>query len=203
MQQLLRPRFACRAPNPTLAAGSPFPSRVPLVLQALMDICAGIESRSARSAVRSGSSASGVDGGGPKSAGPGGKPWDGMNGIAASVLLSLTASVRFEGALNVDLNEISTNLVPFPSLHFLLPSLAPLLAPADLAQLAPTPRAVDGLFADAFSREAQLLRADPRQGTYLAWCAPGLLLACATSRLRRFWFCPKRLLRRASAAVRC
>ena len=33
--------------------------------------------------------------------------------------------------------------------------------------------------------------------------APGLLPACATSRLRRFWFCPKRLLRRASAAVRC
>jgi hypothetical protein len=44
----------------------------------------------------------------------GGKPWDAVNGLAASALLNLTASVRFEGNLNVDLNDITTNLVPFP-----------------------------------------------------------------------------------------
>jgi hypothetical protein len=37
-----------------------------------------------------------------------------MNGIAASLLLNLTSSVRFEGSLNVDLNDITMNLVPFP-----------------------------------------------------------------------------------------
>lgn len=35
-------------------------------------------------------------------------------------LTNLTASVRFDGALNVDLNELTTNLVPFPRMHFLL-----------------------------------------------------------------------------------
>ena len=56
------------------------------------------------------------------------KAFDSMNGIAANMLLHLTSSVRFEGALNVDLNEITTNLVPFPRLHFLLASMFPLTA---------------------------------------------------------------------------
>lgn len=47
-------------------------------------------------------------------------------------LTNLTASMRFEGSLNVDLNEITTNLVPFPRLHFLTTSLAPMFALADL-----------------------------------------------------------------------
>jgi tubulin epsilon len=35
-----------------------------------------------------------------------GKPFDGMNNIAAHLLLNLTCSMRFGGALNVDLNGI-------------------------------------------------------------------------------------------------
>lgn len=72
-----------------------------------------------------------------------GKAFDSMNGIAANMLLHLTSSVRFEGALNVDLNEITTNLVPFPRLHFLLASLSPLAAPRDMGKLLGAPRAVD------------------------------------------------------------
>merc|ERR1712060_903923 len=34
-------------------------------------------------------------------------------------------SLRFEGELNVDLNEFQTNLVPFPRLHFMITSMAP------------------------------------------------------------------------------
>ena len=123
---------------------------LPIDNGALIDICGAIEARSARAAVRKGSSASGVDGGAPEHAGRGGKPWDGMNGIAASVLLNMTSGARFEGALNVDLNEITMNLVPFPRMHFLLSSLAPLVAPADVAKLAATPRTIDQLFTDAF-----------------------------------------------------
>jgi len=41
--------------------------------------------------------------------------------------------MRFEGTLNVDLNEITMNLVPFPRLHLLTASLAPLTRPNDLA----------------------------------------------------------------------
>lgn len=107
------------------------------------------------------------------------KPFDAMNGLAATTLLHLTAGMRFPGSLNVDLNEVTTNLVPYPRLHFLLSSLAPLgptgdapstrtVADKTSGSTCVPSRTVDGLFADVFSREAQLLRADPRKGTYLA-----------------------------------
>lgn len=37
--------------------------------------------------------------------------WDVMNGLAANLLLHLTSSIRFEGSLNTDLNDITMNLV--------------------------------------------------------------------------------------------
>ena len=48
------------------------------------------------------------------------------------MLTNLTASVRFDGALNVDLSDLTSSLVPFPRLHFLLPALAPLYSLHDL-----------------------------------------------------------------------
>ena len=49
-----------------------------------------------------------------------------MNSIVAHLLSNLTSSMRFSGKLNVDLNEITMNLVPFPKLHFLMSSMSPL-----------------------------------------------------------------------------
>merc|ERR1712241_1520846 len=51
-----------------------------------------------------------------------------MNRIIAKVISSMTAALRFEGELNVDMNEFQTNLVPFPRLHFMTTSLAPVLS---------------------------------------------------------------------------
>eukprot|EP01084_Bolivina_argentea_P064836 118194_1 len=39
----------------------------------------------------------------------------------------MTASLRFDGELNVDLNEFQTNLVPFPRLHFMITAMAPVV----------------------------------------------------------------------------
>lgn len=57
-------------------------------------------------------------GSGSSAAGAGGKGladkqggWDVMNGLAANLLLHLTSSIRFEGSLNTDLNDITMNLV--------------------------------------------------------------------------------------------
>ena len=49
-----------------------------------------------------------------------------MNMIVGHLLSNLTCSMRFSGKLNVDLNEITMNLVPFPKLHFLLSSMSPM-----------------------------------------------------------------------------
>merc|ERR1712110_530089 len=49
-----------------------------------------------------------------------------LNQLISQVMSSVTASLRFEGALNVDLGEFQTNLVPYPRIHFPITSYAPL-----------------------------------------------------------------------------
>jgi len=51
-----------------------------------------------------------------------------LNRVTAQVISSLTTSLRFDGSLNVDMREFQTNLVPYPRIHFLTTSYAPLFA---------------------------------------------------------------------------
>jgi len=51
-----------------------------------------------------------------------------LNTIIAKVVSSMTAALRFDGELNVDLGEFQTNLVPFPRLHFMTTGLAPVVS---------------------------------------------------------------------------
>jgi len=62
--------------------------------------------------------------------------YDQLNRPIAKVISSMTASLRFEGELNVDLNEFQTNLVPFPRLHFMTEATAPLATEAAGEKLA-------------------------------------------------------------------
>lgn len=92
------------------------------------------------------------------------KAFERMNGIVANLILDLTSSSRFEGSLNVDLNEISMNLVPFPKIHYLTPSMTPIysLSPTNFA-----PRLLNHMFNDVFSASNQLLQVDPVHSLYL------------------------------------
>jgi len=52
------------------------------------------------------------------------------NHIIAQVMSNTTASLRFPGYQNnCDIRKLSTNLIPFPRLHFLMQGQAPLLRP--------------------------------------------------------------------------
>ena len=55
-----------------------------------------------------------------------------MNNIVANLLLNMTCSMRFEGDMNVDINDIVTNLVPFANLNFLTCSMTPFFAQQDM-----------------------------------------------------------------------
>ncbi|KAJ7550790.1 hypothetical protein O6H91_07G118500 [Diphasiastrum complanatum] len=97
------------------------------------------------------------------------KPFDGMNGIVSQLLLHLTSSVRFEGSLNVDLNQIPTNLIPYPRLRFLVSSMGPLnrSSPSDMAKQS---QAFNQIVSEVFSRDNQLIKCNPMGSTFLA-CA--------------------------------
>merc|ERR1712238_341805 len=45
--------------------------------------------------------------------------------LIGQIVPSITASLRFDGALNVDLTEFQTNLVPYPRIHFPLVTYPP------------------------------------------------------------------------------
>jgi len=52
--------------------------------------------------------------------------YDQLNKLCAKSISCMTSALRFEGDLNVDMNEFQTNLVPFPRLHFMTSSYSPL-----------------------------------------------------------------------------
>ena len=91
------------------------------------------------------------------------KAFNSMNRLVAKVILDITASARFDGQLNVDINEISMNLVPFPRANYLIPSLAPLYTPK-----VPQQRHIDAIFSDVFNPSNHLCGNDVRKGIFLS-----------------------------------
>jgi tubulin alpha len=90
-----------------------------------------------------------------------------LNRLVAQVISSLTASLRFDGALNVDVTEFQTNLVPYPRIHFMLSSYAPVIS-AEKAyheQLS-----VAEITNAAFEPANMMAKCDPRHGKYMACC---------------------------------
>jgi len=90
-----------------------------------------------------------------------------LNRLIAQVISSLTASLRFEGALNVDINEFQTNLVPYPRIHFLLCSYAPVIASEKAFHES---HSVAELTTALFEPGNMMVKCDPRNGKYMACC---------------------------------
>jgi tubulin alpha len=90
-----------------------------------------------------------------------------LNRVVAQLVSSMTASLRFNGVLNTDLNEFRTNLVPYPRIHFVLPSFAPVVSMAASFSEANT---VADLTHSVFDPGSFLSSCDPRMGKYMACC---------------------------------
>ena len=90
-----------------------------------------------------------------------------LNRIIAQTISSLTASLRFEGALNVDINEFQTNLVPYPRIHFMLSSYAPVISKERSFH---EEGSVMEITSEAFEPINMMAKCDPRIGKYMATC---------------------------------
>ena len=90
-----------------------------------------------------------------------------LNRLIAQVVSSITASLRFQGSLNVDLSEFQTNLVPYPRIHFPLTSYAPIFS-VDKAYHEQC--SVGDLTKAVFDVSNQMVKCDPRSGKYMACC---------------------------------
>ncbi|KAF9622573.1 hypothetical protein IFM89_032472 [Coptis chinensis] len=90
-----------------------------------------------------------------------------LNRLISQVIPSLTTSLRFDGAINVDVTEFQTNLVPYPaSISCFLPmpqlSLARRLTTSN-CRFERSQNAV-------FEPSSMMAKCDPRHGKYMACC---------------------------------
>jgi tubulin beta len=90
--------------------------------------------------------------------------FENLNELIARVMCGVSTSLRFPGQLNGDLRKLGMNLIPFPRLHFLMPSYAPFHSSGSRAfQKNSVPELTKALF----DRKNLLVACDPRNGRYL------------------------------------
>lgn len=90
-----------------------------------------------------------------------------LNQVLAQVVASTTASLRFHGSMNVDLNEFQTNLVPYPRIHFPLVAYSPLVAKEKFMH---ETNSIRQITANCFEPNSCMMKCDPRMGKYMAVC---------------------------------
>merc|ERR1711902_62763 len=91
-----------------------------------------------------------------------------LNMVIAKVVSSMTASLRFDGELNVDLGEFQTNLVPFPRLHFMTTALAPVVSKKKSSHEAQTIREITDHVFQPQNMLVKYVDFDPVEDKYMA-----------------------------------
>ncbi|CAC5411275.1 TUBA [Mytilus coruscus] len=111
-----------------------------------------------------------------------------LNRLIAQNVNSITASLRFHGALNVDLTELQTNLVPCPRIHFPMVNYVPIISAEKTyhEQLS-----VAEVTNSCFEPTNQMVRCDPwhRQGIVVPKDVNAPIAAIKSKRTIQFFDC--------------
>merc|ERR1711879_442003 len=91
-----------------------------------------------------------------------------LNKVISKVVSSMTAALRFDGELNVDLGEFQTNLVPFPRLHFMTTGLAPVISLTKAKHEAQTVREISDHVFQPVNMLVKYADFDPVEDKYMA-----------------------------------
>jgi tubulin alpha len=94
--------------------------------------------------------------------------YENLNRLIAKVISSMTASLRFEGELNVDLNEFQTNLVPFPRLHFMTTGMAPIVSKEKQESMKADVQSITDICFQPQSWLVKISDFDPKEDKYMA-----------------------------------
>ncbi|KAE8725210.1 Tubulin alpha-3 chain [Hibiscus syriacus] len=90
-----------------------------------------------------------------------------LNRLISQIISSLTTSLRFDGAINVNITEFQTNLVLYPRIHFMLSSHAPVISVEKAYhEKLSVPQIISAIFEPA----SMMAKCDPRHGKYMACC---------------------------------
>jgi len=90
-----------------------------------------------------------------------------LNRLISQVVSSITASLRFDGSLNVDLTEFQTNLVPYPRIHFPMTTYSPVISAEKAYHEQITVAEITNA---CFEPQNQMVKCDPRHGKYMSCC---------------------------------
>ena len=91
--------------------------------------------------------------------------YESINRLIAQAISSTTASLRFKGDLDVDLDEVRNNLVPYPRIHFPVISYAPLHAKDRINEKVNT---FDEFTGACFNSSNLMASIDPKHGKYMS-----------------------------------
>uniref|UniRef100_A0A9J2PK57 Tubulin beta chain n=1 Tax=Ascaris lumbricoides TaxID=6252 RepID=A0A9J2PK57_ASCLU len=91
-----------------------------------------------------------------------------LNNLVSMTMSGVTTCLRFPGQLNADLRKLAVNMVPFPRLHFFVPSFAPLCSRGAVAFQALN---VAELTQQMFDAKNMMAACDPHHGRYLTVAA--------------------------------
>ena len=90
-----------------------------------------------------------------------------LNSITAQVISSTTMSLTYDSALNVDLQALQSNLIPYPLFRYLLLSYAPIIS---VEKAYHQQASVAEITSAAFESAYMMAKCNPDHGKYMACC---------------------------------